>query len=45
MSELSFEQMFEESSRVAYDGEGKIYEVPSSMSYNDWLDLVKGKQK
>ena len=39
------DEMFEESSRVAYDGEGKIYEVPSSMSYNDWLDLVKGKQK
>ena len=33
--------MFEESDRVAYDENHKIYEVPASMSYREWKETVK----
>lgn len=30
--------MFEESTRIAYDEDRKIYEVPSSMTYEEWKE-------
>ena len=37
------DEMFEEdeSTRVAYDEDHKIYEVPASMTYKEWLETVK----
>ena len=31
--------MFEESTRIAYDENRNIYEVPSSMTYEEWNKL------
>lgn len=37
--------LFEESSRVAYDEGHKIYDVPASMTYKEWLETIGSNQQ
>ena len=37
--------MFEEASRAAYDEDHKIYDVPESMTYKQWLETIGSDQQ